>query len=207
VKAQEYFKTFHGALKENQFTRPIIGALIASNLLVSIIAFGRNETVVMVPPGLDERVEIGVSEGSPGLKEAWGTHIAMLMGNATPRTATYLSEQLGRLSSPRLFQQIQEQIDKQAKALTDEGMSVSFVPNATFYLPSRDVVIVSGEYMLRGMRGMERSMVRTYEIGVRIQDYRVRMDSFDVYEGPWNERIEAERAATQATGSAPAATR
>lgn len=198
MKAGAYFKTFHGALKENAFTRPLMGALIVSNLLMAMIAFGRNETIVMVPPGIDERVQIGVSEGSPGLKEAWGTHIAMLMGNATPRTANYLSEQLGRLSSPRLFQQIQEQIDKQAKALTDEGMSVSFVPNSTFYLPSRDVVVVSGEYMLRGMRGMERSMVRTYEIGVRIQDYRVRMDSLDVYEGPWTERIEAERQAAAA---------
>lgn len=200
MKAKDYFSTFHGALKENSWSRPIIGALVVANLLLSMMAFGKSETIVMIPPGIDERVEIGVSEGSPGIKEAWGTHIAMLMGNATPRTAEFLSEQLGKLSSPRLFQQIQEQIDKQADTLKEEGMSVSFVPNTTFYLPSRDVVIVSGEYTLKGMRGMERSMVRTYEVGVRIQDYRVRMDSLDVYEGPWSERLEVERLNAEANG-------
>lgn len=193
-----FLNDWQGALKENRLSRMVIGALIVSNLLLAMMAFGKNETVVLLPPGLDERVEIGVSEGSPGLKEAWGTHIAMLMGNATPMTAPFMSEQLGKIASPRLFQSLQEQIAEQAKKMADDGLSVSFIPTMTFYLPSRDVVIVSGEYALRGMRGMERSMVRTYEIGVRVQDYRVRMESLEVYEGAWSQAKEEERALVEA---------
>lgn len=188
-----YLKDWQGALKENRISRVMIAALSVSNLVLAMMAFGKSETIVMLPPGLNERVEIGVSNGSPGLKEAWGTHVALMLGNATPLTAPFLAEQMGRITSPRLYQSIQEQLAAQAKTLKDEGLSVSFTPTTTFVLPERDVVVVSGQYMLRGMRGMERTMVRTYEVGVRIKDYRVRVETLDVYEGAWSQAKEVER--------------
>lgn len=186
MKYSDYLKTWRGSLTENKLSRYAMMALVLSNVILAMIAFGRNETVVMIPPGINEQVAIGASEGTPGIKEVWATQVAMLMGNATPRNVEYIGSQLGKLMAPGVFNSVQESLAAQSKRIADENMTVQFTPNQVFHEPVRDVVIVSGEYSLRGMRGAEQRMVRTYEIGVRIRNYMVRVESFDVYEGPWS---------------------
>ena len=186
MKMATYYKSWKGSLEENRMGRYVMVGLMLSNLILAMIAFGRNETVVMVPPGISERVAIGASEGSPGIKEMWGVQVAMLMGNATPRNVAYIGDQVGKILSPAVFNQVQEALAAQSKRIADENLTIQFTPNQVFHLPSKDVVVVSGEYSLRGMRGAEQRMVRTYEIGVRIRNYMVRVDSFEVYEGPWS---------------------
>lgn len=186
MRYSDYLKTWRGSLTENKLARYAMMALVISNVILSMIAFGRNETVVMIPPGISEEVAIGASEGTPGLKEVWGAQVAMLMGNATPRNVEYIGSQLGKLMAPGVFNAVQESLAAQSKRIADENMTIQFTPNQVFHEPVRDVVVVSGEYSLRGMRGAEQRMVRTYEIGVRIRNYMVRVESFDVYEGPWS---------------------
>jgi conjugal transfer pilus assembly protein TraE len=186
MKYSDYAKTWKGSLTENKLSRYAMMALVLSNVILAMIAFGRNETVVMIPPGIHERVEIGVSEGTPGIKEVWGTQVAMLMGNATPRNVEYISDQLGKLLSPGTFNSVQEALAAQSKRIEEENITVQFTPNQVFHLPAEDIVVVSGEYTMRGMRGAQQRMVRTYEIGVQIENYMVRVDSLKVYEGPWS---------------------
>lgn len=186
MKYSDYLKTWKGSLTENRLGRYAMMALVLSNVILAMIAFGRNETIVMIPPGVDERVEIGASQGTPGIKEVWGTQVAMLMGNATPRNVEYIADQLGKLLSPGVFNSVEEALAAQSKRIADENLTVQFTPNQVFHLPDEDIVVVSGEYSLRGMRGAQQRMVRTYEIGVRIRNYMVRVESLNVYEGPWS---------------------
>lgn len=186
MKYSDYAKTWKGSLTENKLARYAMMALVLSNVILAMIAFGRNETVVMIPPGINEQVAIGASEGTPGIKEVWATQVAMLMGNATPRNVEYIGSQLGKLLAPGVFNSVQESLAAQSKRIADENLTVQFTPNQVFHLPAEDIVVVSGEYSLRGMRGAEQRMVRTYEIGIRIRNYMVRVESLNVYEGPWS---------------------
>ena len=186
MKMSDRFKTLKGALEENKVSRYVLLVLAVANVLLAILAFGRDQMVVMVPPNLSEKVEISESQASSGLKESWATYVAMMMGNVTPRNAAYLSELVGKIVAPNIYKDFLESISEQTKLIEDEQLTLQFTPSQVFYLPEKDVVVVSGEFSLRGMRDVEKRMVRTYEIGIAIKNYRVQINSFSVYEGPWN---------------------
>lgn len=186
MKMADRFKTLKGALEENKVSRYVLLVLAVANVLLAILAFGRDQMVVMVPPNLSEKVEISESQASSGLKESWATYVAMMMGNVTPRNAAYLSELVGKIVAPNIYKDFLESISEQTKLIEDEQLTLQFTPSQVFYLPEKDVVVVSGEFSLRGMRDVEKRMVRTYEIGIAIKNYRVQINSFAVYEGPWN---------------------
>lgn len=186
MKLAQYSQTLGGALKENQLSRLVILGLVVSNLLSLFIALSKHDIVVMVPPGLSTKSELAHNQASAGIKESWATYIAMMLGNVTPRTAPYLTETLGKFIAPGAYKTILDAISTQTKLIQDQQVTIQFVPNEVFYLPAKDVVVVSGEFSMRGMRDAERQMVRTYEIGIGVQDYMVRMTSLKVYEGPWS---------------------
>lgn len=197
MKMSDRFKTLKGALAENTINRYVLLVLVAANLVLAILAFGRKETVVMIPPNLSEKVEISESEASSGLKESWATYVAMMMGNVTPRNAQYLTELIGKIVAPNIYKEFLDSITEQTQLIEDEQLTLQFTPSQVFYLPAKDVVVVSGEFSLRGMRSVEKRMIRTYEIGVAIRNYRAQITSFVVYEGPWaagrEEKVEKEK--------------
>lgn len=186
MKWTDRFSTLRGALEENKMSRYILMVLAVSNILLAILAFGRDQTVVMVPPNLSEKVEISENQASSGLKESWGTYVAMMMGNVTPRNAAYLTELIGKIVAPNIYKDFLQSITEQTKLIEDEQLTLQFTPNQVFYLPDKDVVVVSGEFSMRGMRAVEKRMIRTYEIGIGIRNYRAQINAFTVYEGPWN---------------------
>lgn len=196
MKITEYARTLGGALQENKLTRYVLLGLVLANVVLAFIALTKKDVIVLVPPGLTQRSELAENQASAGVKESWATYIAMTLGNVTPRTAPYLTETLGKVIAPRAYKTLLNNINEQTRVIEDQQVTVQFVPNEVFYLPESDVVVVSGEFTLRGMRDAEKHLVRTYEIGMTVQDYMVRMDSLKVYEGPWSpDRAEIERKA------------
>jgi len=186
MKLSNYLKTWNGALAENRFSRWLLIALVISNVLLVMLVTTVNQTVVLVPPTLEQEAEVAEHNASAGYKEAWATHVAMLLGNVTPRTAPYVSEQVGKLMGPQVYHRMMDSITEQTARIGSEQLTIQFSPTTAFYLAERDVVIVTGEYSIRGIHSAENRMLRTYEIGIDIRNYRVRVDSLNVYEGAWN---------------------
>jgi conjugal transfer pilus assembly protein TraE len=197
MKLNQYAQTLGGALKENHLTRYVLLGLVLSNVFLAMFVMSKKDIVVMVPPNLRERSELAENKASAGLKETWATYVATMLGNVTPRTAPYLVETLGKFIAPAASRELLDGITEQTKTIQDEQVTIQFTPNQVFYLPNKDVVVVSGEFSMRGMRENERRMVRTYEIGIDVSNYMVRVDSLTVYEGPWNanrDQIEEKKA-------------
>ena len=46
-------------------------------------------------------------------------------------------------------------------------------------------VVVTGELVIRGLRGAERREIRTYEMGFIVRDYTVLLDELRVIDGAW----------------------
>lgn len=190
MKFDQYLKTWQGSLSENKFNRYVLLTMAITNLVLAMFVMSKNQTVVMVPPNLSAEAKVADNSADAGYKEAWATHIAMMLGNVTPRSAPYISDQIGKLMGPQVYRKMMDGITAQAQKITDEQLTVQFVPNQAFYLPEKDVVVVSGEYTIRGMQDSEEKMIRTFEIGVDVHEHLVRVDSFEVYEGAWSAQRE-----------------
>lgn len=183
-----YLKTWRGTRAENKAYRPIFIVLVVSNLILAILLFQQQRTVVMVPPALTGEASISQDEASPELQQEWALYLTTLTGNITPRTAEVVKDSLSKHLAPNLYNTVVEWLDSEIQTITRDRVTLSFSPTVLRYEPQIDRVIVTGDLVLRGMRGQERRQTRTYELGFRTSNYKVRLTEFDVYEGTFKQR-------------------
>jgi conjugal transfer pilus assembly protein TraE len=193
MKADQYRDSFDGMRNERRINRLALLGLTFALVLSLFFICTREATVVMIPPGLTEKGEITKSEANSAVKEAWGAYIAESLGNVTPENADFVAKNLGSLIDPAVYKKLMEVIGQQSQLIKDEQVTLQFATNAVFYVPSKDIVVVSGEYTIRGMRQEETRKVLTYELGVRVRNYNVALTSLDLYEGPWRPGVDREK--------------
>lgn len=193
MKADQYRDSFDGMRHERRINRLALLGLTFALVLSQFFICTREATVVMIPPGLTEKGEISKSEANSAVKEAWGAYVAESLGNVTPENADFVAKNLGSLIDPAVYKKLMEVIGQQSQLIKDEQVTLQFATNAVFYVPSKDIVVVSGEYTIRGMRQEETRKVLTYELGVRVRNYNVALTSLDVYDGPWRPGVDREK--------------
>ena len=185
MKGRTYLDTFRGAVSENKISRYIILGLTIVIFVLSVSLFERKQTIVQIPPGLTQPGTILPDNASPAVKEAWGAYFAGALGNVTPRTADFTARMLQPYVSAAISTDLMELIARETKTIKDQSVSTSFVPTDVFYVPSQDVVVVSGQYTMRGMEQRAKSWVKTFVLGVSIRNYLVTLNSLQTNEGPW----------------------
>jgi conjugal transfer pilus assembly protein TraE len=185
MQYKKYLDSWNGSLKENRYSRWIIAGLLLSNIVLVSGLMARNETVVLVPSSLDARESVSINDASSGFKEAWGLQVAMLLGNVTPQTAPYVSSHLGGLASPSVYKTLMSELESQSEKLKKEQITIQFTPVNVFHVADQDLVVVSGQYTVRGARNEAKSDIRTFEIGVDIANYGARIRSLTSYAGAW----------------------
>src|SRR5581483_1265428 len=87
VNLKTFLTTWRGTRLENQYQRWAIAGLVFSNIVVGLAAFGRGETVVVIPPDLAGKIAISRSDGDRDYQQAWAFFLAQLLGNVTPGNA------------------------------------------------------------------------------------------------------------------------
>lgn len=192
MKMNDWFKTREGALTENKWGRMII---LFQVVVILVMAFGmanQRQAVVLVPPTLEERSSVQARQADAETKTAWALYMANMLGNVTPRSSEFLTENIARHLSPRMYRSVIEGIDAQANLLRDEEITLQFIPTVARYEAEVDRVVVSGELIERGLRNAERRSIRTYEMGFIVRDYQVLLDSMRVMEGEWKREVSAE---------------
>lgn len=185
MKLTQYFATREGAMRENNFSRYIIVLLAVAIVVMAWALSTKQQTVVLVPPTLSEKVELSGSTVSDPYKTSWGLFFATLLGNVTPRSAEYVQENISKYAHPNAYKLLLEQITAQTELIETDKLTIQFTPTTVFYAPAIDRVVVTGEYVLRGLRDAEQRMLRTYELGIDVKNYMVSLSSIVAYEGPW----------------------
>lgn len=185
MKLGEYFKTYTGALQANAHSKYIILLLVIANVVLGIALSSKERTIVMVPPNLEQEAWVSKQDSGMSMKESWAIYVATLLGNVTPRSVESLSPMLGKIIAPGSYKEVMDSIAVLEKEVKTEQLEIQFSPTGVFYVPSRDVVAVSGEFRMRSARGVEKRFVRTYEIGVSTRSYTPSVRSIQIYEGPY----------------------
>lgn len=188
MKLADYLKTWRGTRAENKAQRPVLAGLVAANVVLALLLYNQQRTVVVVPPTLTGEAAISQNESSPEMQQEWGLYITTLLGNMTPRSAPLVKRLIEKQLTPGLYNRVVEWMDGEIRVLTRDSVTLSFSPTSVRYEPRINRVVVTGDLVLRGQRGQERRQQRTYELKFHTSNYRVQLTEFEVYEGPWKRR-------------------
>lgn len=180
---QQYVKTHRGATDENRFHRRANVALIGAVLVLAILLFTRDHTIIVVPASLDGKAEISSKKASENLYSAWGVHIATLLGNVTPTSAGFLTDALSPVLAPSIYRTVLDAVDSQVKHIKDEQLTLSFAPSEARFDQQSQTVWVTGELITRGVRGTEQRELRTYEMKFAVSNHRVLLTDIRVNKG------------------------
>lgn len=171
------------AVRENTTKNFVIAALVATNAITAAGWFQVEETIVLVPAVLDQRMEVQASGASPAYKKAWALTVAQLAGNVTPGNADLVLESLGDLLSPDAYRKIAGDLASQIADIKRDSLTVSFEPRQILFEPSTNKVFVSGQFASSGVSGQPIKAVRTYEMTIDIRFGRPWITSFKPYQG------------------------
>lgn len=171
------------AARENTTKNFVIAALVVTNALTAAGWFQVEETVVLVPAVLDQRMEVRASDASPAYRKAWALTVAQLAGNVTPGNADLVLESLGDLLSPDAYRKIAADLAAQVADIKRDSLTVSFEPRQILYEPNTNKVFVSGQFASSGVSGQPIKAIRTYEMSIDIRFGRPWITSFKPYQG------------------------
>ena len=149
-------------MKERKFkkswdaSQKMISMLLVSTMVlaVSLVVLAskvatQHERIVLVPPHLDERMNIGWEQANKEYYKAWAMYVSMLIGNITPDNVDFVTKSLGSMFAPKIYQSVKQQLLSLAKEpMFSSGTSISyFTADQVIYEPSTNKVFVVGEYI------------------------------------------------------------
>jgi conjugal transfer pilus assembly protein TraE len=179
----ELRRNWSQALRDSATKNVLIAILAVTSLLAVFGWVQQDKTVVLVPPNMDERVEVSLRHASIGYKKAWALTVAQLTGNITPGNADLVLDSLGELFSPDAYRAMSLSLSTQVNDIKRDSLTVAFEPRQILYEPSTDKVFVTGDFKSQGASGQPIKAVRTYEFVVDIHLGRPWISRFAPYEG------------------------
>jgi len=181
MKLSDFLQTWDGHETENRFSRVIIIGLLVVCVITSLAAWRTERSIILVPPTLNQEVEVTRSAASSEFKESWGLFLAELLGNTTPANADFLKVAIEPLLAPDIYRTVLDAMTDQIKAIKMDRVAISFTPRHVDYEAETNKVFVSGELKSQGPSSKPDIKPRTYEFIIAIKNYRPRLEFIDVY--------------------------
>lgn len=201
---KKYKVSLNEALHNNATKNIIIAVLLLTNFLAVWGWFSSTETIVLVPPTLDERVVVSADEASEGYKTAWALYVAQLLGNITPDNSQFVGDQVGEIFSPAAYRTMRDALLDQVQAINEDRITVRFEPQEVIYERESEKIFVYGAFFASGPTGEPDRLGRTFEMRVQMRFGRPWVTHFTAYEEPPRTIEELERAQQQADTQARA---
>lgn len=182
---QQFLRTWFGTRRENQIARWTLPGLSVALAALAIHAATDKPVVVLAPPEpLDGEAQIRAGEAGASYKQAWGYHVATLLGNVHPGQYEATRRLLEPVLTSRTAPDIREQIQDQLAELKASHATVRYEPEQVTYREADDRVLVTGEQTVTP-RGEDSgtSERRTYEVRIGMDRYRPQLLTIRSYEG------------------------
>lgn len=178
---KESFDTLRG---EAKFLRLIVLGLIISNLFASCMAVTKDQVVTVIPPTLIEQSWVSTASAGEEYTSAWAMYIAMLLGNVTPSNANMVKEAIGPILDSSIYQNVMEVLDHQIFLIRQDRVSLNFEAQKVIRdnaNPNKFFVV--GRSVSEGPIGDKKRQERTYELELKIRNYRPLVSWINTYSG------------------------
>ena len=184
-----FVKSYQGLRITAAFLFALTFLLSISGVLLSFKMFNYSETVVLVPPHLNERVKVALNKSDIGYKKSWGLFLAELLGNATPSNIDFIKDSLNNMLSPDVYNEFSEKLEEQIINFKREHLTQRFEPSLVIYDEVLDKVFVTGRSVIQGPSGNEIFSMRTFEFGFEFDNFQPMLTYMDTFEGSKKNRL------------------
>jgi len=200
MKLVTYGRTLDVSSRINYVLTGIALLSVLSTTVLAARMFYFQERVVLVPPEMNERMEVSWNAANEAYFKSWGLYAATLFGNVTPKTAPFVADQLGSLLDARVYTPVRQQIlalaqdPKFTRALSFNYFSAREIQ----YEPSTKKVFVIGALTVASYSvfaqqkdinqiqtplGQAEQRPVVYEMGMTMRSGRPVIVSFNSYPG------------------------
>lgn len=184
-----FVKSYQGLRITAVFLFTVTLLLSISCVFLSLKVFNYSETVVLVPPHLNERVKVALNKSDIGYKKSWGLFFAELLGNATPSNIDFIKESLNNMLSPDVYNEFSAKLEEQILNFKREHLTQRFEPSLVIYDEVLDKVFVTGRSAIQGPSGNEIFSMRTFEFGFEFENFKPMLTYIDTFEGSKKDRL------------------
>lgn len=96
-----------------------------------------------------------------------GLSLAELLGNLNPQNLSFVESRLNSLFAPKLYQQVQDTLNKQFRQLRDDKVSMSFEPLHLEYVEeSKEVKVTGNAVMSSGNQRLKGQKTFTFRFDI-----------------------------------------
>lgn len=183
MKGSDYNLGYKEALESAKRTRQINFGMGIAIIILTILAFGKRERVVIVPPLINDRYEIAYDSANKNYHENWGLYVAQFMGNINPGNASFIEEGLQKQFSPKLYEEVRSEIMDQAERMRQTGKSLRFYPDSIVFEKQSGKTFVTGKQEIESSTGAVTEKEVVYEMKIEIQNGIPQVIAYDYYEG------------------------
>lgn len=209
MKAKTYRLGYKGALEKIQiqkYTTLVLSIVVG---LLAINAMMKRERLVIIPPVVNEQIELAYHSASKSYHEAFALYVASFMGNINPGNATFIKQALELSFAPNLYAEIQSKISDDAERMRASGRTLRFYPDRVIYEESTGKSFVAGKQEIVSAAGNVHEQDVTFEMRVAIRSGLPKVENYVFYTGAprtqdWirrNRATPAGQEAAAATGS------
>ena len=122
----------------------LVGVLALTNVLLSMIVFGKREQVILVPPHHAKSLRVQGNDISKEYLEELGVYMAKLLLDLSPASFSYNHEVLLKYVAPESYGALKKKLFKDGEQYTKLQLSTSFKPSQVTAIPKTLTVDVIG---------------------------------------------------------------
>ncbi|EMG2115265.1 conjugal transfer protein [Pseudomonas aeruginosa] len=175
---------FTGTQNENKFLRIALVGNVALTLVLGVFLGTKDTVVAIVPPTLAENAWVSANEASQTYAESWAYYVANLVGNVTPENAGMVRAAIEPLLDTSIYQDAVNKIEDQVSAIKRERVVLTFeAKGITRERNNPNKFFVEGRATMVGANGKPIRSSATYEVELKIRNYRPIITFLDTYEG------------------------
>lgn len=183
MRFQRFRSTWQDLHASNRVLKTVAITQSAALVLAVLALAGQGETLVLVPPRLDEPAKVAAHQGDAAFKKAWGYFAASLVGNITPKNADFVLSTLEKMTSGEARTFILERVAQDLELLKQEQVTMTFEVTQVLYEPETDKVFVSGRASVSQPGAKPAPTEETFEMKIDVRQYAPLIVHFAVYPG------------------------
>ena len=177
-------KNFKGTVNENKFLRMLLLGNMGLTIVLAVFVGTKDTVVAITPPTLTENAWVSANDASQEFTEAWALYVAKTIGNVTPKSSAMVRKTIEPLLDPSIYQDVVNKIESQVNEIKRERVVLSFEANSiTRERTNPNKFFIEGRAMMEGPNGKPIRSNATYEVDLKIKNYRPVITYLDTYEG------------------------
>jgi conjugal transfer pilus assembly protein TraE len=179
----KFLNSISGLNSTVRFLGIALGVSILSNLVLSVSVLSKEPIVVLRTPYQANELVINHDAANGDFKKSWGLYASMVLGNVNPGSSGLILDGLEVLMTPKTYKEMRGIVAAQANEIKREQVTLEFSPRQVYFEQETGLVFITGTQTRRGATGEPEKSTRTYEIDIRVDNFRPQIHRISVYNG------------------------